>query len=282
MTINQKLLNELKVNPSKKLGQNFLVNNKIAKQIAQLVNASNYQQIVEIGPGLGAITKQLDLSKKQYWGIELDYRLFSYLLKLFTNNEKVSLINLDFLKFNSQDYFEQEGLLFGNIPYSISTKIIKHFLADTNLNEAILMVQKEYYQRLSAQVNTKDYNSLSVYVQTFCDLELLITVSANNFHPIPKVDSVVFQLKKKTNCLVAKQALFGSFVKTCFQMKRKTLVNNIKPLFRTKEQMLVYLKQLKIDPNCRAETLDLLTFQQMFLTYDQNYHQYQRKKISKR
>lgn len=186
------------IKPSKKLGQNFLVDIQTQRLIANLVVNSGFNHILEVGPGKGAITQHLiKKTQLQIVAVELDKRLHQYLMQRFPTYSQIQFVNNDYLLVDVNHYFpSQEVLLFGNIPYSISTKIIKNFLLTPNYPAALLMVQKEYYERLIAAPNNHNYGSLSVYIQTFCQLKKELMVNKNCFDPIPQVDSVVFSIKK--------------------------------------------------------------------------------------
>ncbi|MDQ0513814.1 16S rRNA (adenine1518-N6/adenine1519-N6)-dimethyltransferase [Mycoplasmoides fastidiosum] len=268
MNQDQRTLKKLNLRPSKKLGQNFLTNVAISQKIATFVNVSHLTNLIEIGPGLGSITQHLNLQNKNYLGIELDKRLFEHLTKKFSLDKNIKFINDDFLVFPIKEHFllSDQILLFGNIPYSISTKIIKKFLATSFLDEAIFMVQKEYFERLNAKVNQKNYSSFSVYIQTFCELEELLVVNKTNFFPQPEINSVVFKIKKRPNQII-NQAEFSQFLLNCFKMKRKKITNNLIALFDSKQATETFLTKVGLDFNTRPDMISLEEYQNLFQQY---------------
>lgn len=269
MNLNKKILKKYKIIPSKKLGQNFLTNENLSNKIANLVNQKNCSNLIEIGPGLGIITKKINCLNKKFLGIELDKRLFEFLVKEFKNNLEITFFNDDFLNFNIFLFFNQNDniFLFGNIPYSISTKIIKKFLEVKNYKEAIFMVQKEYFDRLIAKPNNKEYSSLSVFVQTFCEIKKAFLVTKSEFFPPPKIDSIVFSLIKKNNLKISDSNEFSLFIKNCFLMKRKKILNNLKNFCSDLKKLNSLLEQVKINSNTRPDAISVIQYEKLFINY---------------
>jgi len=219
-----------KVRAKKHLGQHFLKDENIAKKIADTLTLNNYDKVLEIGPGMGVLTKYLLEKKVDTYVIEIDTESVEYLqahyLKL---SNKV--IEQDFLKYNLNEVFKQESFaIIGNFPYNISTQIVfKTLEMKEQIPEFSGMFQKEVAQRICATHGNKTYGILSVLVQAFYKAEYLFTVPPNVFNPPPKVDSGVMRLTRKEDySLPCSEKLFYRVVKTGFQQRRKTLRNSLK------------------------------------------------------
>ncbi len=254
-------LNQNNFFPSKKLGQNFLINNNISEKIVNscAIKASDY--VLEIGPGLGAITKLIYQKTKNLILIELDKRLFNQLL---SNFNQAIIYNADFLKFNLEQNLNniKKIKVISNLPYSISSKIILKLLASNLVDDIFILVQKEMAQRLLAKINTKNYNAFSVLVQMFSNVKHLFNVVPNNFVPTPKVDSWFIHIEKKQKFNLNFNDI-GLFLKTCFANKRKKLFNNLINIYDKKIIKEALLK-LNLNDNVRAEQLSLEQFYQLY------------------
>jgi 16S rRNA (adenine1518-N6/adenine1519-N6)-dimethyltransferase len=221
-----------KVTAKKHLGQHFLKDESIAKAIAETLNLEGYSNILEIGPGMGVLTKYLLENPIAVYVIEIDPESVVYLEK---NYPKLSgkIIAKDFLKYNINEVFEGKPFaIIGNFPYNISTQIVFKLLELRNqVPEFSGMFQKEVAERICEKKGSKTYGILSVLVQAFYDAEYLFTVNENVFDPPPKVKSGVLRLRRKENFqLPCAEKLFFNVVKTAFQQRRKTLRNSLKTL----------------------------------------------------
>ncbi len=214
--------------PKKKLGQNFLVDNNVLQKITSAVNATKSDIILEIGPGQGTMTKEL-VKMAPVVAIELDKELSIYLDSI----KEANIIYEDILNINIEtileEYTYKEAFIVANIPYYITTPIIKKIINSKILfKEIILMVQSEMANRLSSLPGESDYGSLTVILNYHFNIEKLFTVNKKSFYPIPKVDSAVIKLKSKEQKLPLKNYdFFEKFVKECFLHRRKTLKNNL-------------------------------------------------------
>ena len=244
----------------KSLGQNFLKDKNIINKIVNSFNTNNDDLIIEIGPGAGSLTQELVKKNSDVLCFEIDKRLEEYLSKINSNNLKI--IYEDFLKINLVDYIDKKykNIYFiGNLPYYITTAIINKITKETNPKEIIIMIQKEVGQRFMAKPNTKEYNSLSVFLQYNYDISKICDVSKNCFEPIPKVDSVVIKLAKKENIYKPKdENKFYKLVSDSFTHKRKNLRNNLKNYDLEKIQEI--LSQFNKDLTVRAENLTIDEF----------------------
>ncbi|HEX8269318.1 MAG TPA: 16S rRNA (adenine(1518)-N(6)/adenine(1519)-N(6))-dimethyltransferase RsmA [Flavobacterium sp.] len=221
-----------KVRPKKHLGQHFLNDESVAKNIADTLNFSAYESVLEIGPGMGVLTKYLLEKDITTYVIEIDTDSVAYLNEHYPKLEG-KIIGKDFLKYNINEIFEgrQFGII-GNFPYNISTQIVFRALEYRNqIPEFAGMFQKEVAERICEKKGSKAYGILSVLVQAFYEAEYLFTVSENVFIPPPKVKSGVLRLRRKENfTLPCSEKMFFSIVKTAFQQRRKTLRNSLKTL----------------------------------------------------
>jgi 16S rRNA (adenine1518-N6/adenine1519-N6)-dimethyltransferase len=221
-----------KVTAKKHLGQHFLKDESIAKAIADTLNLEGYQDLLEIGPGMGVLTKYLLEKAVNTYVIEIDRESVTYLDANFVQL-KDRIIPQDFLKYNINEIFEgKQFAIIGNFPYNISTQIVFRALEyRSQIPEFAGMFQKEVAERICEKKGTKAYGILSVLVQAFYDAEYLFTVDETVFIPPPKVKSGVLRLRRKENySLPCGEKLFFTVVKTAFQQRRKTLRNSLKTL----------------------------------------------------
>ena len=214
----------------KSLGQNFLIDKNIINKISESINPNKEDLIIEIGPGSGALTRELIKKNCDVICIEIDQRLKEKLMEIKANNLKI--IFADFLKLNLDeiiDYKKYKNIYFvGNLPYYITTAIINKIVNESNPYQIIIMIQKEVADRFNAKVGTKQYGSLSVFLQYNFDIEKVCNVSKNSFEPIPKVDSTVLKLINNKKVKVKDEEKFYKLIKDSFKQKRKNLRNNLK------------------------------------------------------
>lgn len=243
----------------KSLGQNFLKDKNIIKKISDSINPSKKDLIIEIGPGAGALTKELKNKECDIICFEIDERLKEKLNTL--ENDRLRIIYNDFLKVNLTEYIDKkyEKLFFvGNLPYYITTAIIKKIMQQSNPEEITIMVQKEVGQRFVATPNTKEYNSLSIYLQYNFNIKKICDVNKNCFEPVPKVDSVVVKFTKKEKDYVRNEEAFYKLIRDSFNQKRKNLRNNLKSY--NLEKIEEVLKKYNKDLTYRAEQLTINEF----------------------
>ncbi|PQJ75545.1 16S rRNA (adenine(1518)-N(6)/adenine(1519)-N(6))-dimethyltransferase RsmA [Polaribacter gangjinensis] len=227
------------VKAKKHLGQHFLTDETIAQKIADSLSENGYNEVLEIGPGMGVLTKYLLQKKSKITVFEIDRESVEYLKETFpkehfqlnTSKEKFEIIEGDFLKKNLHEIFKgQQVAIIGNFPYNISSQIL--FKAIENrviIPEFSGMFQKEVALRIAEKEGSKTYGILSVLSQAFYDVEYLFTVPPTVFNPPPKVDSGVIRLVRKENfTLPVDEKLFFSVVKTAFNQRRKMLRSSLK------------------------------------------------------
>ncbi len=250
----------MKFDYKKSLGQNFLKDKNIIKKIVDCIDAKNNDLIVEIGPGAGALTSEIVKKELNLICFEIDKRLDSILEKY--KNEKTTIIYDDFLKVDLKKYnFGNYDRLFfvGNLPYYITTAIINKIINESDPYCIIIMIQKEVAQRYMAKPCSKEYNSLSVFLQYHFEIKKVCEVSKNSFEPVPKVDSTVIKLLSRDNKLFLKdEEFFYKFVQDAFKQKRKNLRNNLKnyDLVKIEHELKKFNKSL----NNRAEEISVIEF----------------------
>ncbi|MCL7752581.1 16S rRNA (adenine(1518)-N(6)/adenine(1519)-N(6))-dimethyltransferase RsmA [Polaribacter sp. Z022] len=229
----------MSVKAKKHLGQHFLTDETIAKDIADALTENGYDNVLEIGPGMGVLTKYLLEKKAKVTVMELDTESVAYLhetfplehIKLDTSKENFDIIEGDFLKKNIQETFHKKQVaIIGNFPYNISTQIVFKAIENREfVPEFAGMFQKEVAMRIAEKEGSKVYGILSVLTQAFYDVEYLFTVPPTVFNPPPKVDSGVIRLIRKENyTLPVDEKLFFRVVKTAFNQRRKMLRSSLK------------------------------------------------------
>ena len=221
-----------KVKAKKHLGQHFLKDEEVAKNIADTLQLKGYQDILEIGPGMGVLTKYLLEKPVTTYVVEIDTESVEYLNEHYPKLHG-KIIAKDFLKYDINEVFEgKQFAIIGNFPYNISTQIVfKALELRKQIPEFSGMFQKEVAQRICEKKGTKAYGILSVLVQAFYDAEYLFTVDETVFIPPPKVKSGVLRLTRKEDfTLPCSEKMFFRVVKTGFQQRRKTLRNSLKTM----------------------------------------------------
>lgn len=221
----------MSVRAKKHLGQHFLKDENIARNIVDGLSFGNYDKVLEIGPGMGVLTKYLLDKEVELYVAEIDQESIEYLKKHFTQLEEKHFRG-DFLKIDLYENFEDQVAVIGNFPYNISSqilfKIIDYY---KQVPEMVGMFQKEVAERTAAVPRTKEYGILSVLVQAYYDVTYLFTVHENVFNPPPKVKSGVIRLTRNPKeGLAGNEILFKQIVKTGFNQRRKKLSNALKIL----------------------------------------------------
>lgn len=220
------------VKPKKFLGQHFLTDLGIARDIADTIDACPDIPVLEVGPGMGVMTQYLVQKPRTVKVVEIDYESVSFLREKFPSLEE-NIIEDDFLKMHLENVFQgQSFVLTGNYPYNISSQIFFKMLDYKDLIPCCTgMIQKEVAERIAAAPGNKSYGILSVLIQAWYSVEYLFTVHEHVFNPPPKVKSAVIRMtRNSTTSLGCDEQLFKRLVKTTFNQRRKTLRNNIRPL----------------------------------------------------
>lgn len=225
------------VRAKKNLGQHFLKDETIARTIVESLQATKLTQVLEIGPGMGVLTKYL-LQNKAFETsvVEIDRESVDYLKQHFPEL-KDRIISADFLRMNLHSYFQEPFAIIGNFPYNISSQIFFKVLEYRNqVPEVVGMLQKEVAERLAAPPGSKTYGILSVFLQAYYDIEYLFTVNEDVFSPAPKVKSGVIRLtRNKTEKLNCDEKMFTGIVKMAFNQRRKTMRNSLGSMIHNPE-----------------------------------------------
>lgn len=251
----------MNIKAKKSLGQNFLEDETILQKIANSITTNENDLIIEIGPGKGALTKYLKQKKSFLICYELDERLKEMLRKM--EDAKTKIIFKDFLQANilkDSECFNYENIyIIANIPYYITTPIIKHVMHLEKLKSMSILVQKEVAERLCATPGKKAYGSLTVYLNYYFNIKYLFDVSKYSFNPVPKVESAVINFVRiKEKVKVKNEIFFFQLIEDAFKLKRKTLKNNLKAYDWNKVKEV--LKKQNLPEDIRAENLSLENF----------------------
>lgn len=267
----------------KSLGQNFLTEPNILRKIVETASINEETNVIEVGPGIGALTEQLAQNAAQVLAFEIDDRLIPVLEDTLSPYNNVTVVHSDVLKANlvetTKEVFKQELPIkvVANLPYYITTPIMMYFLeSDLDVKEMVVMMQKEVADRISAKPGTKAYGSLSIAVQYFMEASIAFIVPKTVFIPQPNVDSAIIKLTKRTtpavNVLNEKE--FFKLTKASFQLRRKTLWNNLIHFYgkddQTKDWLTVSLAEAEIIPSRRGETLSLEEFARLSNALEKN------------
>ena len=251
-------------NLKKMYGQNFIIDENIINNIINSSNIDKDTLVIEIGPGAGSLTNKLSKYSKNVLCYEIDTTLKELLEDNLSDCNNVEIIFKDFLKANVLEdikkYDYKKLYVVANLPYYITTPIIIKFIEESiPVDKIVVMVQKEVGDRFKAKPNTKDYNSLSIYLNYYFDVKKLLDVSKNVFLPKPNVDSIVVEFSKKNNTYkVNNEKLFFNIVKDSFTQKRKTIKNNLKNYDLKKIEQV--LNKYNLDLSVRAEQLPIEIF----------------------
>lgn len=268
LSVIKKVMGEHSVTFSKGLGQNFLVNPTVCPRMAEAVRESTDKPIgvLEIGAGVGVLTKELLERCEKVVCVELDTRLFPVLEDTLAGYDNLTLINGDILKIDLQKVFEEhfEGMevfVCANLPYYITSPVIMRLLEEKlPFNKIIVMVQKEAGDRLCARVGSRESGAVTVAVNYYAEAEKLFDVSRGSFFPSPKVDSCVIglDLTKKGDYDVKDEALFFKMIKSAFAQRRKTILNSVSSgMGIEKEKLSLAIENANLSPTARAEALTM-------------------------
>lgn len=217
----------------KKFGQNFLKDERIVNKIVSVCDITKNDLVIEVGPGRGILTKKLSDVSKSVIAYEIDSELFPYLEDLANDFNNIKFIFDDFMSRDiSKDIenYSYDNIYFvSNVPYYITTPILMKLIeSDVSFNKIVMMVQKEVGDRFSAREGSRDYGSISVFLNYYYYVKKEFLVSRNEFVPVPNVDSVVVSFSKKENTLkVNNKDIFHKLVRDSFKFKRKTIRNNL-------------------------------------------------------
>ncbi|MFT8323205.1 MAG: 16S rRNA (adenine(1518)-N(6)/adenine(1519)-N(6))-dimethyltransferase RsmA [Bacillus sp. (in: firmicutes)] len=257
----------------KSLGQNFLIDTNILRNIVEHAELSAESGAIEVGPGIGALTEQLAKRSKKVVAFEIDQRLLPILDETLAPYKNTKVIHEDILKANVKEVIaaEFEGIndimLVANLPYYVTTPIIMKILEEgLPLRGIVVMLQKEVAERISAKPSTKEYGSLSIAIQYYTVPEVVMIVPKTVFVPQPNVDSAVIKLTRRETPLVSvkNEDFFFQITRASFAQRRKTILNNLSSQLENgkqkKEEIIEALQEVGIDPSRRGESLSIEEF----------------------
>ena len=261
------------IKANKSLGQNFLINEEVVEKIVESADISKNDLIIEIGPGLGTLTKYLLEKAGKVICIELDNKMISILNERFSLYQNLEVINNDVLKVDLNKLISEEKKngeinnvkVVANLPYYITTPIIMKLLEDRlDIESITVMIQKEVADRLVATPGEKISGAITYTVYYYCESEVIMEVPSDSFIPEPEVTSEVIKLKirKKPKVNVINEKLFFNIIKCAFMQRRKTLLNGLtnNHIFENKSEGEIILQELGLDSNIRAENLSIDDF----------------------
>tara|TARA_B100000035_G_scaffold314494_1_gene330944 strand:- start:858 stop:1649 length:792 start_codon:yes stop_codon:yes gene_type:complete len=259
----------MKIAPKKSLGQNFLLNNDIIKKIVELGKVTTQSNVIEIGPGTGNLTNEiLKKNPKFFAAIEKDNNLYKELKSKYKS--KIELINQDVLSIDWKKYKNKNIIVFGNLPYNISAKLLINWIMLENsqniFNKFILMFQKEVADRIVANVNSKKYGRLTILTDWKMNAKKIIDIDPINFFPKPKVKSSLLYIEPKESYFKFENSNnLEKVTNIFFQNKRKMIKKPLNILFRDSRKII---KKLDLDEKCRPQNLDPLTFYKISKEYE--------------
>jgi 16S rRNA (adenine1518-N6/adenine1519-N6)-dimethyltransferase len=257
----------------KSLGQNFLIDPNVLSRIVDHANVTDKTGVIEIGPGIGALTEQLARRAKKVVAFEIDQRLLPILNETLAPYPNVSIIHQDVLEANLKEavkeYFSdcEEIMVVANLPYYVTTPIIMKLLEDQlPLKGIVVMLQKEVADRISAKPSTKEYGSLSIAIQFYTDAKTVMTVPKTVFVPQPNVDSAIIRLLVRDQPIVElnNESFFFKIVRASFAQRRKTLLNNLVHFLPNGKELKPVIEEtltkIEIDGKRRGESLSIEEF----------------------
>ena len=266
----REILNTYNLRAKKNFGQNFLVDASVTGRMASTLRDDGV--VIEVGPGIGSLTEELAKRAKHVRSYEIDERLIPVLEDTLKDYDNVEIVLQDILETDINKELQPlvekyKHIEFAaNLPYYITTPVLfKLFESSIPFEKIVVMIQKEVADRFSAKPGTKEYGALSVESQYLYDVKKLFNVPRTSFNPAPNVDSAVISFTKhEKNEAVDNEELFFELVKACFKQRRKTLYNNLREYFDSKEKAELLLLKANIPLETRAEMLDLNQYIELY------------------
>lgn len=264
---------------NKALGQNFLVEESIAKEIVDSANLTSSSLVIEIGPGLGALTQYALLNAKKVIAFEIDANMVNILKQTFQNYMNFNIYNIDFLEVDLTQLFQKLNLqeydqivLLSNLPYYITSKILNRLIYNNiSIEKFIVMMQKEVGLKL-LKPSKKEYNMLSVLLDYQYQTEIVKYVGKNSYLPRPEIDSIVLKISKITPRFA--NVDFKSLIFVCdklFSQRRKTIYNNLKDIFQDKNELEMQLNRVNLSLSHRVEQLSIEDIMHIVIIYQNNH-----------
>ena len=271
-TRTKEILEKYNLSAKKSLGQNFIVDSNILRNMVDAGDVDKDTTVIELGPGIGAVTEQIAKAAKDVYAFEIDDRFLTVLDDTLSAYSNVTVIHQDILKVDFEAFKEEylqdttRLLVIANLPYYITTPIIMHLLESSlPIERMLLMMQKEVANRLGAEPSTKAYGSLSIALQYYTEVEVAFMVPRTVFNPQPNVESAVVRLdvREEPAVVVKDEKLFQTIVRASFTQRRKTIWNNLKKMVNDKEKeptLREAFEDAGIDPSRRGESLAIAEF----------------------
>lgn len=257
----------------KSLGQNFIVEPNILANIVKAAGLDENTNVIEVGPGIGALTEYVARSSKQVVAFEIDDRLIPVLEDTLSPYDNIRIVHQDVLKANLKEVLaetidlEEPLMVVANLPYYITTPIIMHFLeSELRIDGLVIMMQKEVADRITAAPGSKAYGSLSIAIQYYMEAEIAFIVPKTVFVPQPNVDSAILKLTRREKPVVEvkDEKFFFELIRASFVQRRKTIWNNLLIRYgktdEIKAELTAGLEKAGIDPKRRGESLSIAEF----------------------
>ncbi len=259
----------MKIIPKKSLGQNFLIDKSIIEKICNSGNISRNNNVLEIGPGTGNLTEFILQKKpKKFYVIEKDERLIKNLKEKF--DKKIIIINEDILKYNLKLLSDKDLVIFGNLPYNVSSQILANFInysySEFSYKKLVLMFQKEVADRILAKDNSKNYGRLSIFSSWKLNIKKIMDINPSSFFPKPKVMSSLLIFEPKINYIKFKNSKnLEHITNVFFNQRRKMIKKPLNILFKNSKKVI---DDLNLDTNLRPQNLKKETFYKICLIYE--------------
>lgn len=268
----KEILEKYHLRAKKSLGQNFIIDTNILENIVRAGSVDKETTVIEIGPGIGALTEQIAKQAKEVFAFEIDGRLIPVLEDTLADYSNITVLHedilkVDFEKFQKDHLTDSKRLVvIANLPYYITTPIVMHLIESSlPIEQMILMMQKEVAERLEAKPSTKEYGSLSIAIQAYMDVDIAFTVPRTVFMPQPNIESAIVRLKTldESPLQVKNEGLFFKIMRASFAQRRKTIWNNLRRELDEKEKEALLREAFEnsgIDPSRRGESLTIEDF----------------------
>lgn len=261
-----RMLKDLKISPKRSLGQNFLVNDSTIEKILKAVEPLNFNEILEVGPGLGALTEKLKALDVPLTVVEMDRRMAQH-----WRDQGLKVFEGDALRFQWEDWDLKNCCLVSNLPYQISSSlVIDRSVKSAGVSSMVLMFQKEVAQRILAQPKTKSYGLLSVIAQSFWSIKNVLEASPGDFYPSPNVASRVLKFQSLPNS-ISEPSQFLTLVKAGFSQRRKLLLGNLSAIYSStgtnRNQWEIQLTSMGYTASVRAEEVKVTDWKKLFLHF---------------
>lgn len=279
----KEILNKHRFSFKKSLGQNFLIDSNVIKEVVYKADIDKNTGVIEVGPGIGSLTEHLAIHAKKVLAFEIDQRLIPVLDDTLSAYDNVTVINQDILEADVSQYIQEhlsdcdDIVVVANLPYYITTPIILNFLnANLPISRYYVMMQKEVGERISAKPNTKAYGSLSIAIDYYTEAKTVQNVPKTVFMPPPNVDSIIVELKTRSEKKVEvdDEESFFKLTRGAFLHRRKTILNNYQSLFmdgkKKKDEIRALFSAAGIEPSRRGESLSLEDYQKIYHAFKES------------